>query len=277
MSMTLEKALDRVRKLLAMADASSNENEAAQAADRAHKLMREYQLTEATVRLKDSTAKAEAIVENFKLEGHKAKKRVAWKGSLAYAVAKGVGAVMWWHGADIVCFGRESAVQTWNYTTQYLIREIDRLCEEAWGGAEGEKARDAGFTAKAWKNSFRMGAANRIAARMREQTAAHKREQRSAKAHVAISNANLADLDGNVQPHVVSSDTQALALIEKDEAEVETAYAAKEKREKFTRVHIGTVRSRTGYDAGREAADNVSLRTNRAGLPRGQARIGKED
>ena len=139
----IDKILDRVRKLFALADHSDNEAEAALAASRAAKLMEEYQLTEAFVRLDNPEVKAEPIVREARLEPDAPltnRKRIAWKETISSVVAKdlGVHEFFRWHtsfggrrSADVRGFGRESAVQTWQYTCQYLWRQIDELAEQA--------------------------------------------------------------------------------------------------------------------------------------------------
>src|SRR4051812_47077207 len=135
--MTIEKIIDRVRKLLSLADHSGSEHEAASAASHAAKLMEEHQLTEAFVRLDDAEAKPETILQDERLEPNApltGRKRVAWKETIASAVARDLGVRFYWrsrrdHGGrltrDMRGFGRESAIQTWRYTCEYLWRQIE--------------------------------------------------------------------------------------------------------------------------------------------------------
>lgn len=269
MSMTQERVLLRVKKLLQL-KRSDNEHEAAQAAAKAAALIEEFQLSEALLRLDDDTTKAEAIVENATVEGEAQApskgKRVAWKGTIAGSLARSLGCEMfWWHNGQIRCYGRESAVQTWSYTCRVLFNEVDRLCHAAWE-REGEEAELAGQSARKWKNAFRIGAAVTVAGRLSEERKAKATARATAKAAAA---------EGELRTAVKNG--MALMLVEQDEAEVKTEYAKFEKREKMVATAaIGRVSSRSGLDAGREAGARININRNRAGLAQGQRRIGKE-
>src|SRR3990167_7862705 len=95
----IQKVLDRVRKLLALSEHTTSEAEATEAAGRASALMEEYELSEALVRLDEPTRKAEPIVRE-RLEPDKDEyslKRVAWKETVASAVAKDLGVKLYYH------------------------------------------------------------------------------------------------------------------------------------------------------------------------------------
>lgn len=79
--MNLNKVKERIAKLLAMAENNGNEHEAAQAADRARRLMDQYQLDRMDV---------EQIASDFGYEyaGESYAFQPRWKGWLASAVAK---------------------------------------------------------------------------------------------------------------------------------------------------------------------------------------------
>ncbi len=255
----IRKIIERVQKLLA-ASKSENEHEAALAASRAAKLMEEYNLSEALIRVHDHTAKAEPIIDGVRLVDA-TKKRSAWRESIADAVAKSLGCKTYLMESKTVCFGREGATQAWNYTCQYLFREVDRLADEAWD-REGGEALEAGQSIKRWKNAFRVGAAYAVAARLYEQTAASKlvREERIR----AVAEDRVGAATSNYE--------QALMVVDRDETEFQSAYAARSA--KFgTAKSVGQVSSRTGYHAGKEAGQNVTLGGGRAGLPSGQGRL----
>lgn len=250
------KIIDRVRKLLSRSK-SDNEHEAAIAAGHAARLMAEHNLTEAQLRVEDSSRAAESITT---LSAEGMRRRVAWIECVRSAVADSLGLKSYFSYRDNktfdVVFGRESATQTWNYTSQYLIREIERLADEAW-------ARDGAGSARRWKNAFRMGAAYAVAARL----ASEIRKTRTAQREMA----EAADRDlmrTSDQPTTV-----ALALVEKDEDEVRAAY--KEHSRSFGRAaaSIGNVSSISGYYAGKDAGESIALGGGRAALPAGQGRL----
>lgn len=265
----MNKIIDRVRKLLA-ASRSDNEHEAAIAAGHAARLMEQYQLSEASLRVADTSRAGEKIVDVTLAEGQ-TKKRSAWRTSICYAVAASLGCRMWWRGSqhDVMCFGRESATQAWNYTCQYLFREVDRIADEAWEREEYSATR-AGQTSRAWKNAFRVGAAGvvseRLLAQVREAQAA-----RRAPAACAAPVAPEHEVAEDDAPEPVEYNPAALAIIEQDEREVESAYARKGLRTRTS--SLGRVASRTGYTAGREAGARVNLGGGRAGLPAGQGNL----
>jgi hypothetical protein len=171
----IEKIIDRVRKLFALSEGAGSEHEAASAAARATQLIAEYQLTEAQLRVDDATLPPEPIEKSARLEPDApltGRKRVAWKETIALAVAKDLGVRMHWNWtkdwnkgghngrkySDVRGFGRESAIQTWRYTCQYLWNTIDELAE-AQTVASWQSVR-------AYRNAYRVGCASRIAERI---------------------------------------------------------------------------------------------------------------
>jgi hypothetical protein len=259
----LPKILDRVRKLLQLAEHTTSEAEAANAAAQAAKLMAEYELSEALVRLEEPGQKAEAIVEEpLDPERDLAhSKRVAWKETIAVAVAHSLGIHPFWthqhingrRRSSVQGFGRESAVQTWRYTCQYLWRTADELAESEWE----KQGRDHG--ARGWKNAFRVGCASRLAVRLEEKKSeAEKLREEAKKAAMDASEAR---------------ESLAMTLVEKDHEEVNSAYKVRSK--KFGTISgIGSVSSYSGYEAGRDAGDRVSLGGGgRAGLASGRGML----
>lgn len=250
--MTQEKIFDRIRKLLALAGATS-EAEAALAAQRAAELMAAHEITEAEIRVLDSTSKPELIIRDHLHET--ATRRVAWRGAVASGVTRSMGCRMWWQGGSIRLFGRASAVQAASYTARYLCAEVDRLCEAAWDAAPHD-----GASARAWKSAFRVGAASRLAARLvttQEAAAAARREQ--ARAAVVAAN-----LDG-----VAATRTTALVKVEHEAKEVVDEFAAYTGRGRGFRnsnpARAG-YRSASGWSAGVRAADGIAIGIKRAGL-----------
>ena len=79
--MDLNKVKERISKLLAMAENNGNEHEAAQAADRARRLMDQYQLDRMDVEQSASDFGYEYAGESYAFQPR-------WKGWLASAVAK---------------------------------------------------------------------------------------------------------------------------------------------------------------------------------------------
>lgn len=254
----LAKVLDRVRKLLSLSQRTSSEAEAAEAASRAASLMEDYQLSEALVRLDEPSAKPEPIIKDL-LEPDSAahgSKRVAWKEAIAQAVADDLGVQLYyWYtrvdgrkSTEIRGMGRESSIQAWRYTCQYLWRAVNELAELAWDGGQ-----DTSST-RAWKNAFRVGCASRLAVRLAEKRSALDVARDAAKAAA-----------------LGQDDRTALAMtvVEKDRDEVKRGYDDMAKGWGSAKS-IGQVTSQDGYRAGKAAGDSISLGNSRAGLAAGQ-------
>ncbi len=269
MNASIAKITDRVRKLLALSENTHSEAEAANAAERAARLMEEYEITEVMLRMQDASKRIEPIVkarlepdeeetlsdDEPRFPGDLQNRRVAWKETLASAVARDLGVRMYyWHRSlggrkrtDIRGMGRESAIHAWRYTYQFLCRQVDELADEAWDSEDG-----SGSSAKAWKNAFRVACATRIAIRLAEKRVKHRTE----RAEMAT--------EGPM--------TTALAVVEKDRQEVDEAYERYSKGWGKT-SSVGSVSSRSGYDAGDAAGQRASLGSAGRGLPAGQGRI----
>jgi hypothetical protein len=269
------KAIDRVRKLLRLAEGAGTEAEAASAAAQAADLMAQHALSEAEIRLEDTSKAAEPIIESG-VDGDKARrKRVAWQSTIAEAVAKSYGCKMFWRGKAIQIYGRESSVQATSYTCAYLYREVDRLCEQGWereGSRESPGVvwsdreykyveRDPRGAAKAWRNAFRNGAANTIAVRLRESIAERRDAARVAAREATVKHAESAPVSAG-----------AMVLVERDQAEVDASYERVSSKFR-TASAIGQTSSRGGYESGRAAGGSISLGGKRAGLGAGQGRL----
>ncbi len=259
--MHLNKVLDRIRKLLALSQHTASEAEATEAASQAAKLMEEYELSEALVRLDQPSAKAEPVIKE-RLEPEVdafTSKRVAWKETIASAVARDLGVHMFYFHrtldgrkrTDVRGMGRESAVQAWRYTCQYLWRAVDEMADLAWENSWV----DDNVSTRAWKNAFRVGCSSRIAIRLAE---------KRTEMEVTLAAAKTVAMGGDP-----TRDSLALTVVEKDRSEVSEAYKQMAKGW-GTAKSIGQVTSSDGYNAGRAAGDKVSLGGGRGGLAAGQ-------
>lgn len=255
------KILDKIKKLLELSK-NTNEHEAASAAARAAQLMRDHEISSAMLSTADDSKTSEPIIEGQLDQDRVSGKRVAWKVIIAMGASRAFGLSETWScGGSIRGFGRTTAVQSWSYLCQYLFREVDRLADLAWDSDIAELARSNEVSVRAWKNGFRVGAASVIRIRLTEQA----RSQESSKTRdIAIA---AADTSG---PDVAGRETvcsQALAIIDRERAEVQAAYERKAKS--FGRsTSLGTTSSRSGVAAGRAAGRAVDLGSaDRRGLP----------
>jgi hypothetical protein len=250
MSTNLDAILGRLKKLLALSK-SSNEHEAALAAQRAAELMREYDLSEAQIRVDDPTATAEPIVTAGEYGGAQAKRNAKWKTHLISAAARLHNCRMYYthdiNGRCIRLFGRKSAVAATGYTGDYLVNEVDRLAKAAWVKS-AEKALGA-VPARSWMDSFRLGAAVTIWQRC-----------------VEHANKLLADLEA-VKP---GGPCTALAVVQSDALAVNDAYRAFSRRFNKARNTSTRISSQGAYAQGSEAGRSVGLSGGR-GLGSGPA------
>lgn len=240
--------LGRIRKLLALAK-SGNEHEAASAAARAAELMAEHGLSEAETRLTDANKTAEPIVRSTVEASAADRKAVAWKGSLAQGLAAAHGCKMWWSGAQVVLLGRTSSVQAANYTLSWLVREVERLADQAWEQQHGSGGDIWAPSARTWKGSFRLGAAGRISERLRE--AARERPELRVVADHRHDRPRTPRLNQEAPG-------TALVLLARDAEEVCDEYDKVARGFRGAKSFSGA-RSSDGYGAGRRAGDRVNL------------------
>lgn len=276
--------LERIKKLLRLAQNAGSEQEAALAAQRAAQLMAQHEIHEASINLDgpDEVRAVEEIVKEHPVTF--TKKRVAWHIRIASAVAASYGAECYTNGGyseteknGIRFFGRLSAVQAATYTTLYLIRKVEEITDA--------KAPQSLY-ARSYRNAFRLGCASRIGARINEETQAEKQKlskrrkeaerfeataaKRAERERFDVSDESgdeLPDLDNIPTPPASAG---VLARVEKEREEVHTAYKTYSK--KWGRsTGIGAVSSGSGYEAGKAAGDRVKLGNRaRGGLPKGQ-------
>lgn len=149
--MDRKKILDRIKKLLAMADDASSPNEAAIAARRAKKLMNEYSVTHADVIAGHMTL--DDFVEGT--AGPDYRSYPAWMQHLAVSVAKYSDCNARWdytpRARKVIKFqGEATDLELARYLFTYLIRTIERLTKEA------------GLSWPAERDSFKRGAVSEI-------------------------------------------------------------------------------------------------------------------
>lgn len=247
----MNKIIDRIQKLLKLAANAGNEHEAALAAERAAQMMAEHEIHEAQLSLDGSNEPRtpEAIDRAYRVTT--TGKRVAWHMRVTRAVARSYGAKAYWHGGKVVLFGRLSAVQAATYTSQYLMREIERVTD-AEAPTRSKNIVEGGYS-KSFRNAFRLGCASRIAARLDQKTNPDM----------------LTRMVDNEPTREPSPSAGAIAIIEHNRTEVDQAYEDYSKGWKASGP-IGNYSSGGGYAAGQSAGNRVSLGGGRGGLPRGQ-------
>lgn len=150
-----DDVIDRVKKLLALAGANTNVNEAALAMARAQRLMLEHKLATAELESADERDDVTELVVEENKSRHE-----TWKSCLIAVLAR-VSCCSVVQGSNIykgpnhivsrfTIVGTEADASYVAYAHQYLVNEINRLCEAA------------GVTGRAQRNAFRRGAVNAI-------------------------------------------------------------------------------------------------------------------
>ena len=259
-----DKITDRVKKLLRLARNAGSEAEAAIAAQRASELMAMHEIHEAQLRLDepDEAHAPEAIDPRFALT--KTKRRVAWQSSIASGVAATYRCRMYWVGGSIKLFGRLSAVQAASYTCQYLFREVERLADAECAGRD-----------RSYRNGFRLGAADKIQAKLYAAVRARKQSPRPVSAESpfdapAACPGPQDDAQDDAPAEVAPTNEHALAVVERDHEEVQQTYDKYSSKWSGGGASLGRS-SGGGYGAGSDAADRIAL----GGGSRGALRAGR--
>lgn len=246
--MTHLEALDRVKKLLALAK-SDNPNEAASAAAMAQKIIDRHKLDVASLE-GDSGAPTEKV-EDTSLDTSTS----TWKLRLAGEIARANGCRLYYRpGQSIQLIGRASDAQTVRYLYQWLTKEIDRLTRQATRPISFMSEPVSG---KTWANNFRLGCVETLGRRLSVEKEETKREAQ-AEAFAKEGEAGLARIN---QAIVRVADTAPLE-----------AYAA------TLKLRSGSAR-RSAYDggareAGRRAGASISLGGSRGAMGAGARRMG---
>jgi hypothetical protein len=226
-----ENLLDKVRKLLRLAERTTNEGEAAAAAGAAQRLIERHRLDVASIDLGEAHEAPVEAPEQTVLDGAEGRRnKCAWRGSLASGVARANACRVYWTGPRLQIVGAPSDVATVRYLYAYLVREIDRIADTKSGG-------------KAWLHAWRMGAVSTVSQRLRE---AREEARREARAEAQAS--------GGAGGAAIVRVNAGIARIERAESAVEAVMAAMKMRKgKPTKV-----RAWGAYEQGR--ADGATIR-----------------
>jgi hypothetical protein len=235
--MTHTEALDKIRKLLRLAQ-SSNVHEAALAASRAQEIMERFKIEALTVEYDADTKAPDEPIKDFGIDPLDAKHET-WRSRLASALARenqckvylGRGA----RHLNVSLIGRPSDVSTVRYFYAYLVREIERLA-----------ARDCAGTGRTYWNNYRIGAVAEISTRLYEQRKATRAEMRAEVETQADSSRALIVLDS------------ALAKLDARRDDVEKW--AKQNLNLRSSGGGGSAYHGSAREAGRAAARSINLR-----------------
>ncbi len=137
-----QRILERIRKMLAMAEGQSNINEAATAAAMAENTMRKYQISEAEVMVKDLDR---GDVEDVMVDNH-TRTMPTWVDWIAVGVARAVECEVTRGSGSHRFYGVGGDAQVAAEMMKYLVKEVDRLAKKFPGdrGERGSFRRGAG-------------------------------------------------------------------------------------------------------------------------------------
>jgi len=236
--------LEKIKKLLKLADRATNPHEAANAAARAAEMMAAHKIEMADLKIDGAEARASEPVEIHMEPGEnerRFKKLAPWRGALMAAVVHSFGCASIRRGGSLGIVGRRADAQAAQYVFDYLVLEIERL---ATAGAAQRRLAPGG--SMRWKNSFRMGAAWEIQERL-------EREKARRESDLAQAAAN---------PH-------ALMVLREDEAAVDAFIGSIPKARARKRSHDWD-----GVRAGKNAAASITLGPGRGAIEASKKRIG---
>jgi hypothetical protein len=184
--------------------------------------------------------------------------RVPWKVTIAGGIANSVGGRVYTSGGTVHVIAQPGKMATISYLYAYLISEVNRLADKAYGeeAAECDRSGVSRPSARSWKNAFRLGASYVIRNRLEKQRAETKQKAKE-KARLTGEKAQLAGAStANANTALVATNA-ALETMKKGEKAVDT----------FIKKNVGPLgaapraqhSSSSGYGAGRRAGGSMGL------------------
>lgn len=232
--MTTESIISKVQKLLRLSTANNNAEEAASAAAKAQQLIDEHNLSAAMLALDSAepTVSLDEPIVNFNdAPLHRAERLSRWRSQLAMSIAKFNGCMIWRQRGDLKIIGRPTDAETVRYLFGWLEREVERLATD-YGKGFG----------KSWRDNFRLGVVETIAAKLAQQHQTFTEQTQAAAEN----------------PHALMRINQALASVADRTASVVRWQKANVK------LRSGGAGHRTQYDAtarelGRQAGRSIRI------------------
>lgn len=237
----MEKIIDRIKKLIALANGGSTPEEAATAMEQVQRLMEQHRITQAQVTATDEEHREAAASGEIGDTGSDT--LPLWINTILNSLAE-TNRVMvytsrkWIEGPNekfvkrvmLNAIGRESDRQAMSYMMSYIKTQINGMCQrEAKAHAVGNSP--------SWRNSFRVSASEVVAARIRKQFFSIKKENE------AVASENEMVLVG-----------RDLALLNNDIAAVAEKIGLRSRNASFSGLG-----HRDAIEAGREAGERVNI------------------
>lgn len=225
--MNIQAVIEKVQKLLALADrgrSKTTEAEAMRAAEAAARLMRQHQLEEAQVIGRGEEAEEEVSCHMVEEGGGRT---VGWRCIVFEGVCRMMRCYAYRRRSSFWMIGRKSDREAVAYLTGYIARQVAQAAETE-SRAYGIPASEA----RTWRHTFRVACAARVRERLTE---------------LAMENDAKLRLDAGLSGALVvfQARDQAIARIK---AEM-----------RFSSVGKVTARANSGDAAGRAAGDRINL------------------
>jgi hypothetical protein len=169
---TLKPILDKIAKLKTLADKPGTPEEAAAAVAAIQRLMTRYSLTAMQVEGASRNDERGFDKTRYNLGGNN-----GWRSALMNRIAKYTfcTAVFDHAGAGCYIVGEEHNVVAVTGMYEYLVGEIMRLADLGWDTFPMQSY----TSVRRWKNAFKVGAADAVADRLKEQYDAHLAERQA--------------------------------------------------------------------------------------------------
>lgn len=233
---THEAALRKAKSLLRLAR-SDNPAEAAAAMAKAQEFIDRHRLSIAASQLDEAApVESDEPIQDFSHDpifpGTQTLDR--WKGMIALRIAKQNQCFAYSNGGQIILVGRPSDVQTARYFITYLTQEIERLANKHCRG-----------TSRTYWNNFRIGAAETVCERLKQQRGETLAKMREEAAMIGA------------RANALVLVNQSLALIEqRTQAAEDFARAGTELKK---RTGSGGRYNSAAREAGRRAGHSIAL------------------
>lgn len=241
----MEKILDKVRKLLALAE-SADIHEAAAAAARAQTIIDKHKVDIALLQEEEQEEEREdeAVHRCLDFPLFDCSQMPTWKWLLAWRLCEVNDCRPWtnttYEGGEwartVFVIGRDSDAQTIQYMHRYLVTEIDRLSKDHKGKG------------RTWLNNFRLGAVAEIGKRLKEK---RQYDRKALK-------------QGAEEQVQAGGDAQALVKVENALARLQERDEMVDSWMKFNKIKYSSGGSGGAHDegafaTGRDAGAGVSL------------------
>jgi Protein of unknown function (DUF2786) len=235
-----QSVVDKVRKLLRLST-SSNAHEAALAAAKAQELIDRHQLEQVCLELDTPSVSMNEPIRKFDDAPLEGGQRDRWRQALASCVARANSCRVFLVDSNIMLVGRPSDVDGVRYLFAWLVREVERLAQDA-GAGKG----------RTWRNNFRLGAVEAIRVQLQQQ-------------HTTFAETLRREADGN--PQALARVNQALVHLDERRTAVDAWVRAHMRigaAPRYAANYDGAAR-----DAGRRAGASIAIGKARRGLSAG--------